>query len=395
MTKLLAALILAILAAGCGGSHDQTDAAVSFAGKMRATGLPVATQSAPTAVTADMTLDWAEYKFPDLFPKAIGVRFPAIVYEGVTYNARVYVGVWGERYLGITPDGRIFGLGDFTAGALQQFDDVSHWSAQVLADKCSVNPDSCVNLPPVANAGTAQNVVTGTVVTLNGSSSSDANGDQLTYSWSLTSRPAGSAAVLVGTTSARPTFFADVAGNYVARLVVNDGKVDSTAATVTVTATQPPASNVYPVTVSRVDNNIYFSSSSKLLILTKFCYEYIYSDKAVLTMTGSTGYFDGTIRFSNGKTCDVGGAYWPSALTAGNYTATLTLEEFNIYSDSHSSSIIWTQHCYEYRYFDQAALRLAYSTGTAYSAGSVIGTVTFSGGRSCDLIGIFSLARLN
>ena len=95
------------------------------------------------------------------------------------------------------------------------------------------------NVAPVANAGVAQNVVAGSAVTLDGSASSDANSDPLTFAWTLTSKPAGSTAGLSPTTSAKPTFTADLAGTYVASLTVNDGKVNSTAATVSVTTTSP------------------------------------------------------------------------------------------------------------------------------------------------------------
>lgn len=98
---------------------------------------------------------------------------------------------------------------------------------------------SVANAAPVANAGAGQNVTTGTAVTLIGSASSDANGDTLTYAWTLVSKPAGSAAVLAGATSATPTFTADRAGIYVASLIVNDGKVTSASSNVSVTATAP------------------------------------------------------------------------------------------------------------------------------------------------------------
>jgi hypothetical protein len=100
------------------------------------------------------------------------------------------------------------------------------------------------NVAPVANAGVAQNVTTGTLVTLDGSASSDANGDALTYAWTLTSKPAGSAAGLSNPNSAKPTFTADLAGTYVGALIVNDSKLASTAKTVTVTAA---VANVAPV----------------------------------------------------------------------------------------------------------------------------------------------------
>ena len=52
------------------------------------------------------------------------------------------------------------------------------------------------NTAPVANAGASQTLVVNTLVSLDGRASADANGDALTYSWTLRSQPAGSTATL-------------------------------------------------------------------------------------------------------------------------------------------------------------------------------------------------------
>jgi hypothetical protein len=90
------------------------------------------------------------------------------------------------------------------------------------------------NIVPVAFAGGAQNAALG-LVTVNGGGSSDANGDPITYAWTLTSKPSGSTAVLTTTTAVTTSFTADMAGSYVVSLTVHDGKVSSSAASVTIT----------------------------------------------------------------------------------------------------------------------------------------------------------------
>ena len=95
------------------------------------------------------------------------------------------------------------------------------------------------NSAPVASAGPDQNVTTDALVALDGSGSTDADGDTLTYSWSFVSLPTGSTAELSDTTVVNPTFTPDLDGSYVVQLIVNDGTVDSTPDTVTVTAIDP------------------------------------------------------------------------------------------------------------------------------------------------------------
>src|SRR5512145_2908189 len=99
------------------------------------------------------------------------------------------------------------------------------------------------NDTPIANAGPDQGSIRpGTLITLNGSASSDPDGDPLTYSWSFVTRPAGSAAVLAKATTVSPTFTLDLIGDYVVQLVVNDGRVNSAPDSVIVST-----GNVAPV----------------------------------------------------------------------------------------------------------------------------------------------------
>jgi len=93
---------------------------------------------------------------------------------------------------------------------------------------------STIHSDPVANAGADQTVPTGTTVTLNGRSSFQTDGNPLSYNWTLTSVPPGSAATLSGANSIAPSFKVDKLGNYVAQLVVSDGISNSVPATTTI-----------------------------------------------------------------------------------------------------------------------------------------------------------------
>lgn len=121
--------------------------------------------------------------------------------------------------------------------------------------------DSCGsdNVPPLANAGPDQTVRNGALVQLDGSASSDEDGDQLTYHWSFLSRPQGSQAVLSDTNAVKPTFTVDTAGNYLLRLIVNDGEIDSTP-DIVVISTQ----NSKPVADAGSDRTVFSGSTVHL-----------------------------------------------------------------------------------------------------------------------------------
>ena len=105
-------------------------------------------------------------------------------------------------------------------------------------------PDTVVintqNSKPVAKAGSDQTVPIGNTVRLDGSMSSDVDGDPLMYLWALIAMPSSSTAVLSNTTIVTPSFDTDLPGIYVAQLMVNDGTEDSDPTTVTITTGNTP-----------------------------------------------------------------------------------------------------------------------------------------------------------
>lgn len=103
-------------------------------------------------------------------------------------------------------------------------------ASDLKTNDCTMGVNSC-NVPPVANAGAPQNVLVGTTVTLDGTGTTDANNDPLSYSWSILQTPTGSTAALASTTSVKTTFVPERVGQYVITLSASDGKSSATAST--------------------------------------------------------------------------------------------------------------------------------------------------------------------
>jgi hypothetical protein len=161
------------------------------------------------------------------------------------------------------------------------------------------------NSTPTADAGNNQSVNSGTKVSLDGSKSSDRDGDSLIYNWFLASKPGNSKAFLSATDSIKPSFFADVAGTYKLSLLVSDG-ISSDEDSVSIQAiylaklmvsTLAAANGAYYATLGP-DGNLYVSGYSAHLI-------YKVTPAGVVTIfagTGVAGYLDdkaGNAQFRN------------------------------------------------------------------------------------------------
>lgn len=89
-----------------------------------------------------------------------------------------------------------------------------------------------LNNRPTADAGSSIRILPGETVNLDGTGSSDPDGDSLSYEWTLHSAPGGSTLTsgdITGATSASASVTPDVEGDYVFKLTVNDGQFNDAA----------------------------------------------------------------------------------------------------------------------------------------------------------------------
>ncbi|MFC1751084.1 PKD domain-containing protein [Pseudomonadota bacterium] len=128
-----------------------------------------------------------------------------------------------------------------------------------VPDTVDIVATSVPNNAPIANAGIDQSVITGNAVFLDGSGSSDVDGDSISYAWTLDSAPSGSASSLISSATQTPSITPDLDGTYIISLVVNDGVTDSVPDTVNIVAT--PVSNTAPVANAGLDVIVYVGTT--------------------------------------------------------------------------------------------------------------------------------------
>lgn len=169
------------------------------------------------------------------------------------------------------------------------------------------------NTAPTANAGPDQIGFAGQPVTLDGTGSSDPEGDPLTYQWAFVSVPDGSTITdgsLIGGNTATPSFTPDINGSYILSLVVNDGTLDSQTDLVAVYVSPPIQIDLHPETINLKSNGgstsvtvILFSpvlssfdsltDSDGVTVTATFAFSHTYTDKdgnAVSFTTPTTDY---------------------------------------------------------------------------------------------------------
>ncbi len=238
--KLLLLSACLSLLAGCGGGSGGCGGASVGAlgslvcGSSAANQPPTAQIAAPAAVTVrtPVTFDGTGSKDPD--GQALTYRWELVAKP---VGSEASLSDITTPKAAITPD---------VPGAYTVRLTVSDGKADSAIASYTVTA-ARINNAPLAKAGEDITAINGAEVVLNGTGSSDPDGDLINYRWALATKPAGSMAQLGGSQTPRPFFTPDVSGSYVLSLVTSDGALSSAMAFVTVTA---GAANVAPTAVA-------------------------------------------------------------------------------------------------------------------------------------------------
>ncbi|NLT67873.1 MAG: hypothetical protein GXX84_14820 [Acidobacteria bacterium] len=122
------------------------------------------------------------------------------------------------------------------------------------------------NRAPVADAGGSQAITVGSRATLDGSRSWDPDGDQLTYEWTLVSKPFGSDFWLYNATSAQVFFNPDVKGTYQIQLKVTDSEGLSSIDEITIVGYHTPVLRMQGPAIAARGSAATYDASESLYI---------------------------------------------------------------------------------------------------------------------------------
>lgn len=148
-------------------------------------------------------------------------------------------------------------------------------------------------------------------------------------------------------------------------------------------AALPASAANYDVRVTRRDSNLYEVQGKDIYILTRYCYEYVYHEDALLRMHGTAGEI---VFLDQGGKCDVEGVYAKADIGPGSYELSVSHEDDDWYEAWGTDSFIRTEMCLSLALVQDALLRV-----NAYGGGTL---VFLDDGDSCTVEGVYSKLRL-
>lgn len=142
------------------------------------------------------------------------------------------------------------------------------------------------------------------------------------------------------------------------------------------------AAQTYEVSVTRKGNNVYKVDGKNIIIQTRYCYVYAYSEGSILK---SNGYGGNLIFIDSKETCEVKAVYGGTSPNPGKYSVTVSRQDGDWYEISGTSTFIKTSMCLSLALGEEAFLSMG-PGGT--------GRLVFNDGNSCIVEGMYSKLRL-
>ncbi len=144
----------------------------------------------------------------------------------------------------------------------------------------------------------------------------------------------------------------------------------------------PAFAENYEVNLTRKGSNVYKIDGKDIIVQTRYCYVYAYSEEAIFK---TSGYGGEVIFFDSKDKCDVKTVFGVSKKKPGKYVVTVSHEDDDWYEVFGTSSYIKTSSCLSLALGEEAYLTIA---------NSGFGRLRFKDGNDCMVEGVYTKMRL-
>ena len=156
----------------------------------------------------------------------------------------------------------------------------------------------------------------------------------------------------------------------------------ATLATLMSLQAAPALAENYEVNLTRKGSNVYKIDGKDIIIQTRYCYVYAYSEEAIFK---ASGYGGELIFFDSKDKCDVKAVFGLSKQKPGKYVVTVSREDDDWYEVLGTDSYIKTSSCLSLALGEEAYLTMS---------ASGFGQLRFEDGDDCMVEGVYTKLRL-
>ena len=144
----------------------------------------------------------------------------------------------------------------------------------------------------------------------------------------------------------------------------------------------PAQAENYEVNLTRKGSNVYKIDGKDIIIQTRYCYVYAYSEEAIFK---TSGYGGEVIFFDSKDKCDVKAVFGVSKQKPGKFVVTVSREDDDWYEVFGTSSYIKTSSCLSLALGEEAYLTISPSG---------FGRLRFDDGDDCMVEAVYTKLRL-